>query len=273
MEETQRMGLDDLGQVHDAAQLGRRGRNLDREQRVASFRRSDQMAHRANAAGASGQRRHFAEGAAFAEFFESAELGDVELRVLHFTIVVEMDRDLGMPLDAGDGVDENGFRHGDYAPKWVFPVRSGMRPASEFGKDKENRVGFRRASRDEHVDLHDFVHGPGVRQQPGDDLSRDLLVILRVFDVGAILDVLHLEAVPHARNVGRHGAIPEANEQLGPLADLEDLFQVLLAADRAFDQDHIHVFGILLGIDQRAVDESTCLTISSSRSSMSRNDM
>ena len=34
-----------------------------------------------------------------------------------------------------------------------------------------------------------------------------------------------------------------------------DLFQVVLAADRAFDQRHVHVLGKLLRIHQRAVDD------------------
>ena len=41
---------------------------------------------------------------------EAAELGDVEVGVDDLTIVVELDRDLGVALDPGDGIDDD-VRH------------------------------------------------------------------------------------------------------------------------------------------------------------------
>ena len=60
------------------------------------------MAHRADAADARHQRRHLVERPAFAEFLEAAELRDVEMRVFDVALVVEVERDLGVALDAGD---------------------------------------------------------------------------------------------------------------------------------------------------------------------------
>ena len=153
-----------LREVHDAPQLGRRRRNLDREQRVARFRRSDEVAHRADAAGAAGQRGHFAERPAFAEFLESAELGDVKLRVLHFAIVIELDGDLRVALDAGYGVDENLFWTWGLCSEMGFAGEIGHPAREQFRQDKVDGVSLRRASGDEQVHLHMLMHGPGVRQ-------------------------------------------------------------------------------------------------------------
>ena len=65
--------------------------------------------HRADAADARHQRRHFVERPSFAELFEAAELGHVEVRILHLALVVELNRDLGVPFDAGDGIDDDWF--------------------------------------------------------------------------------------------------------------------------------------------------------------------
>ena len=57
------------------------------------------------------QAGHLAERPALAELLEAAELGDVEAGVGHVTGVVEEDADLRVPLDAGDGVDDDALRH------------------------------------------------------------------------------------------------------------------------------------------------------------------
>jgi hypothetical protein len=47
------------------------------------------------------------EGAAFAEFLKSTKLGNVETCILHAALVVQVQRDLGMSLDASYGIDQN----------------------------------------------------------------------------------------------------------------------------------------------------------------------
>ena len=54
---------------------------------------------------------HFGVGPAFAEFLEAAELDDMELGVGDVAGVVEIDADLGVALDAGDGVNDDAFGH------------------------------------------------------------------------------------------------------------------------------------------------------------------
>lgn len=105
------------------------------------------MAHRTDAADARHQGGHLIEGAAFAEFFESAKLRDVKMRFLNAALVVEVQRNLGMALDPRYRInDENrtvllhSFSHLQiycenlfpvlYAPKRVFGLKSGCRPSS-----------------------------------------------------------------------------------------------------------------------------------------------
>ena len=109
MKEAQGVRLHDLRQTENAAQFVGGGRNADRQQRVAGLGGSDQVADRADAADARHQRRHLVERPAFAELFEAAELGHVKAGVLDAAIFVEVERDLGVPFDAGDRIDHDAF--------------------------------------------------------------------------------------------------------------------------------------------------------------------
>ena len=109
VEEAQGVALGELAHVHQAAQLVGRRRNLDGEDLVARLGRGEQVADRADAAGAGGDRRHLPEHPALAELLEAAELDDVELGVADLAVVVEEDADLGVTLDAGDRVDDDSF--------------------------------------------------------------------------------------------------------------------------------------------------------------------
>ena len=109
MEETQRVRLRQLAHVQQLAQQFRRARDVHTQDRIAGFRAGEQMAHGTNPANARGDLRHLGEEPSLAEFLEAAELDHMEPRVGHVARVVEMDRDLRVPLDAGHGIDRNGF--------------------------------------------------------------------------------------------------------------------------------------------------------------------
>ena len=68
-----------------------------------------QMAYRADAADAGHERGHLVKRPAFAEFFEAAELGDVETGVFDSALIVEVEGDFGMALDTGYGIDQDRF--------------------------------------------------------------------------------------------------------------------------------------------------------------------
>jgi hypothetical protein len=112
VEERQRVRLQDLAEVHHPAQAPGGGRRLDGQDRVAGLGAGQDVRDRADAAGAGGQGRHLEHGAAAAEGLEAAELGDVEAGVLDAAVVVQADGDLGVALDAGHGIDEDGLGHG-----------------------------------------------------------------------------------------------------------------------------------------------------------------
>ena len=106
------------------------------QDRIAGLGRGDQVADRADPADARHERRHLRERAALAELLEAAELGDVEIRLFHAALLVEVDRDLGVPLDAGDGVDD------DFLP-WhglsEFGRRVGRLSCEQVTQDREIR--------------------------------------------------------------------------------------------------------------------------------------
>ena len=66
---------------------------------------------------------HLPERPALAELLEPAELRDVEPRVAYLPVVVEVDRDLRVPLDPRHRVDDDALGHESFAPS---PTRYGQ---------------------------------------------------------------------------------------------------------------------------------------------------
>ena len=111
LEDVHRVRLDDLPHVHQLAQQAGRPRQLGADDLVARLGRGQVMADRADAADALGDQRHLEEHAAFAELLEAAELVDVEDRPLDLALVVQVHGDLGVPLDAGYGLNHDFLCH------------------------------------------------------------------------------------------------------------------------------------------------------------------
>src|SRR5205085_12293215 len=109
MKQAERVRLNDLSQAENSPQLVGCGRNAYCQQRIAGLGRRDQVADRANAADARHQRWHLGKRTPFAEFFESPELGYVEMGIFHTSLVVEEQGNLGVSLDAGNRVDNDGL--------------------------------------------------------------------------------------------------------------------------------------------------------------------
>ena len=112
VEEAEGVGLHDLGQVQDPAQVGPGRGRLGGQDLVAGLGRGDQVADRADAADAGHDRRQLVHRPALADALEAAELGDVEVGVGDLAVVVELDGDLGVALDPGHGVDDDLAGHG-----------------------------------------------------------------------------------------------------------------------------------------------------------------
>ena len=106
MEEVQRMRLHDLAIVQQAAQLLRRRRQRAvAGDEVHRLGRRDEVADRTDAAEALHRDRHLPVRPALDEDLEAAELDDVEPDLMNPVLLVEEDRHLAVPLDAGDRLD------------------------------------------------------------------------------------------------------------------------------------------------------------------------
>jgi hypothetical protein len=111
MEEAQRVRLHHLGQVQHAPQLRGGMRNAHRHDGFAGLGRGEQVRDRADAADARHQAGHLVERPALGELLKAAHLGDVEVRVLHLALVVELDGDLAVAFEARNGIDGDGLAH------------------------------------------------------------------------------------------------------------------------------------------------------------------
>ena len=111
MEEAQGVRLDHLGQIQHPAQLRGGMRNAHGHDGLAGLGRGNQVRDRADAADARHQAGHLVKGTAFGELLKAAHLGDVEVGVLHFALVVEVNGDLAVAFQARDGIDRNGLAH------------------------------------------------------------------------------------------------------------------------------------------------------------------
>src|SRR3954447_2186218 len=105
MEETQRVRLHDLGEVHDTTEfLGGHG-DADGEDGVAGFGGCDEMADRADAANTGHDGGHLGEGTSFDDLLETANLCDVKMCVVDLSGFVELESDLSVAFNARDGFD------------------------------------------------------------------------------------------------------------------------------------------------------------------------
>jgi len=108
VEEAQRVRLDDLGQIEHAAQPDTsRGHGYPQDL-VTGFGRGHHVADRADAADPRHEGRHLVNHPALADPLETAELGHMKVGVGDLARIVQLDGDLGVPLDPGHGLDDDG---------------------------------------------------------------------------------------------------------------------------------------------------------------------
>ena len=111
IEEAQGVRLDHLRQVQHAAQLRSGVRDAHRHDGLAGLGRGDEMRDRADAADARHEAGHLVKRPALREPLEAAYLGDVEVRVLNLALVVELNGDLAVAFEAGNGIDGDCLGH------------------------------------------------------------------------------------------------------------------------------------------------------------------
>jgi len=123
------------------------------------------MADGADSTDASHQARHLVKGPAFAKFFETANLRDVKVRVVDETMLIELDRDLGVSFDARNRVNDNVLGHGHTSScakaRQVSYIRRSSR--QQFGDDMVNDPCRRRTPRHREVDRNDLMERTNAR--------------------------------------------------------------------------------------------------------------
>ena len=154
---------------------------------IDGLRGGYEVAHRADAADARHDGRHLVHGSTLGDALEATELRDVEAGVSDLALLIELDGDLGVALDAGDRIDDDGAAHGDL-PQRPNRVRRGLRRAAgeQVVEQRVDEVSRGRAAGQEDVDLDDLVHRRGHGQQRRDDLAGQLRSERGVLDVGAV---------------------------------------------------------------------------------------
>ena len=120
--------------VEQLTQLATRGRGLHAEDPVEGFGGGYVVRLRADAADARRDARQLLDRPADAEALEAAQLGDLEVGVGHFAVVVQENLDLAVALETGDWIDADLFHVQTLA---LLQQRSGETEAIE----RAHRVG------------------------------------------------------------------------------------------------------------------------------------
>ena len=108
MKYAERVRLHNLRHVENAAQLVGRRRDANREQCVTSFGRGDQVADRTDAADSRHQRRHLVKGRPSHNFSKPRNWVTWKRASATSPLFIKMQGDLGMALDAGHWIDDDG---------------------------------------------------------------------------------------------------------------------------------------------------------------------
>ena len=130
MEEAQGVRLHKLAAVQNLPQQRRGFRNADAHDGVAGFGGSQQMADGADSADARRDGRHLVVRAALRELLKPPHLGDVQLGARHLSAIVKLDRDFGMALDSGNGVNRDLF-HQDSLGHGSIRINTDQIPARD----------------------------------------------------------------------------------------------------------------------------------------------
>src|SRR5579863_471110 len=111
MKEAQRVRLQNLRVIGQPPLFLRRRWNLHPQHRVPGFGTRQHVAHRTNAADPRHQPRHLVKRPALAHLLEAAKLRHMEFRRFHPPRLVELNRDLGVPLDPRHRLNDHGPAH------------------------------------------------------------------------------------------------------------------------------------------------------------------
>ncbi len=131
-------------------------------------------------------------------------------------MLVEMQRNLGVALDAGHRIDNDGSACLPFsqAPKRVFALNSGWRPCEQFSQRVIDHVGGRRTAGNEEIDgnhsREPAAHRATAAARPGRRSRRKSHILA----ICPIVDRLHRKRIAHRRNIRRDRAVAQRNQQL-----------------------------------------------------------
>lgn len=260
----QGMRLGDLSQVHQPAQFLGSWRNGYRENLVAGVGGCEQMAHRADAADACCDGGHFCEGSALTEFFKTAVFRDVEAGSLDLASFIQMNRNLGVPLDSGHGIDLNHTRRthaglSSTKTDLIRVQRSRRLISQQRLQNRADPLSGRRAARQEDLHAYQLVDGQHAVHQFRNHARGmgQLCTAIRQVEVAAPQDWIgSLQHVAHPWDVGGDGAIAKAHQGASVLAHLSEERQVVGVGHASLHQSDINGFRVALLIGTHgAVDD------------------
>src|SRR5215218_1460324 len=128
-------------------------------------------------------------------------------------------------------------------------------PLQQLVDGEPDEIGRGWAAGQEHVHLDGPVDRHRVLQQPGHDLGRQLGVVGGILQIRPLQQRPGTDRIAHAGDVGGDGTVAERHQGPGPVTDHPDLGQVILAGHGPLDQADVAALGVLLGVDQGAVDQ------------------
>ena len=155
-------------------------------------------------------------------------------------------------IDKVTNIDSSKFKLGAF--------KFGFGAGEDLGHQGFDAFGRGRAAREEVVHMDDFVQGQNLGQQGRDNagFARDAGVGLGALDVSALENAFvtrETELIANCRDVCGNGAIAKSDEDFGAFANLMEEFEIVLVANRAFDEADIDSFRVFLHVDNGAVDD------------------
>src|SRR5581483_8540813 len=133
------------------------------------------------------------------------------------------------------------------------------RPAQDLFQELFNARSRRRAPGQDIVDVNGLVRRRNAGQESRHD-SRSLREGggLSPFGIHALEDTFaarQAKLIADRRDIASYGAIPEGHQRGGSSPDGVKHLEVVLIADRAFNEAKVNLFRIILDVQDRAVNE------------------
>src|SRR4051812_14384547 len=143
------------------------------------------MAHWTDSADSGCDARHLVKGMSLRELLEAANLGHVKFRTGYVPVVVKVDRNLGVTFDAAHGFDCDAL-HPTLLSELDFHARGWFSSFQQIVDHRENRLRWRRTSRQADINLHELADRPRFLQQSRHAFARNGFPLVCSVNVNAL---------------------------------------------------------------------------------------